>query len=144
MINDVAAALRRHEAQKTFDFWRNKPAAPMSGGSNRLRRDFVVITINSGPEDSAAVVQAFRRESSRLRSLAKVVIGQAKTVIHDINRDTMEFEGLGFGAPALEDLLRELGVVCDAQSLERAAARGRDAEFSLSARFPWGWERASG
>ena len=115
-----------------------------SGRSGPFRRDFVVIAIHSGPEDSAAVVQAFRRESSRLRSLTKVVIGPAKTVIYDINRDTMEFEGLGFGAPALEGLLRELGVICNAQSLDRAAAEGRDAEFSLSARFPWGWERVSG
>ncbi|MCP5781330.1 hypothetical protein NL316_27320, partial [Klebsiella pneumoniae] len=77
------------------------------------------------------------------RSLTKVVIGPAKTVVHDINRDAMEFEGLGFGAPALQALLRELGVVYDAQVLQRAAAEERDVEFPLSARFPWGWERVS-
>ena len=104
----------------------------------------MVITISSVTEDPGSVVQAFRRESGRLRSLTKVVIGPAKTVVHDINRDTMEFEGLGFGAPALEDLLRELGVAWDAQALLRAAAEGRDVEFPLSARFPWGWERVSG
>ena len=104
----------------------------------------MVITINSEPDDPGSVVQAFRRESGRLRSLTKVVIGPAKTVIQDINRDTMEFEGLGFGASALQALLRELGVVCEAQVLQRAAAEGHDVEFPLSARFPWGWERVSG
>ena len=109
-----------------------------------LRRSSVVMKINSGTDDPGSVVQAFRRESGLLRSHTKVVIGPAKTVVHDINRDTMEFEGLGFGAPALEPLLRELGVAWDAQALQRAAAEGRDVAFPLSARFPWGWERVSG
>jgi hypothetical protein len=104
----------------------------------------VVITINSGPDNPGSVVQGFRRESGRLRSLTKVVIGPTKTVVHDINRDTMEFEGLGFSSSALEALLRELGVAWDAQVLQRAAAEGREVEFPLSARFPWGWERVSG
>jgi len=90
------------------------------------------------------VIKFFRRESDRLRALTKIVISPGKTVIHDINRDTMEFAGLSFGDPALEALLKDLEVVYEASALARAAAEGRSVEYPLSARFPWGWERVSG
>ena len=104
----------------------------------------MTIKFDYNPGEVVAVIRFFRRESDRLRSLTKVVISPGKTVIHDINRDTMEFAGLTFGDPALEALLKELEVIYDAGALERAAAAGREVEYPLSARFPWGWERVSG
>ena len=56
----------------------------------------------------------------------------------------MELEGLTFGDPALEALLRDLGVVYDLEALKSAAAEGRGVEYPLSARYPWAWERVSG
>jgi hypothetical protein len=104
----------------------------------------MVTTFHHDPGEIDSVIQTWRRESNRLRSLTKVVVGPVKTVIHDINRDSMEFVGLTFGDPALELLLKELGVVYDADQLKRAAAEGHEVEYPLSARFPWGWERVSG
>lgn len=104
----------------------------------------MTIRFDYKPGEVEPVIKFFRRESDRLRSLTKIVISPGKTVIHDINRDTMEFAGLTFGDPALEALLRELEVVYDAAALARAAAEGREVEYPLSARFPWGWERVSG
>ena len=96
------------------------------------------------PGETQALVQFFRRESARLRSLARVVISPGKTEVHDVNRDIMEFAGLTFGDPALEALLEELGVVYDAEILRKCGAEGRSVEYPISARFPWGWERVSG
>jgi hypothetical protein len=102
------------------------------------------IMFNHTPGAVDSAVKFFRRESDRLRSLTKVVISPDKTVIYDINRDTMEFAGLTLGDPALEALLKELGVIYSVDDLQRAAAEGREVEYPLSARFPWGWERVSG
>jgi hypothetical protein len=104
----------------------------------------VTIKLNHTLGEVEPVIKFFRREADRLRSLTKVVISPARTVIHDINRDTMEFTGLTFGDPALEALLKELGVMYSVEDLRRAAAEGREVEYPLSARFPWGWERVSG
>jgi hypothetical protein len=90
------------------------------------------------------LIQFFRRESSRLRTLTRVVIGPEKTVVYDINRDAMEFQGLSYGDPALEALLSELGVVFDSDILKKFGAEGRTVEYPVSARYPWGWERVSG
>jgi hypothetical protein len=104
----------------------------------------VTIQYNHTAGETEPAIKFFRRQADRLRSLTKVVISPDKTVIHDINRGTMEYTGLTFGDPALEALLKELGVVYEAEGLKRAAAEGREVEYPLSARFPWGWERVSG
>jgi hypothetical protein len=41
-------------------------------------------------------------------------------------------------------LLKELGVVYDAEVLRKCGVEGRSIEYPISARFPWGWERVSG
>ena len=104
----------------------------------------MTIRFDHKPGEVEPVVQFFRRESGRLRFLAKVFITPVKTIIQDINRDTMEFEGLTYGDPALEALLADLEVVYDAEALKAAAAEGRTVEYPLSARYPWAWERVSG
>ena len=104
----------------------------------------MTITFDHKPGEVEPVIRFFRRESSRLRFLTKVIISPEKTVIQDINRDTMEFAGLTFGDPALEALLTDLEVVYDLEVLKAAAAEGRTVEYPLSARYPWAWERVSG
>ncbi len=103
-----------------------------------------MIAYQHKPGETQSLVQFFRRESPRLRSLSRVVITPQKTVVHDVNRDSMEFAGLTFGDPALETLLEELGVVYDTDLLKKFGAEGRSVEYPISARFPWGWERVSG
>jgi len=103
-----------------------------------------MISFQHIPGEVHTLVQFFRRESPRLRSLTRVVITPQKTVVHDVNHDFMEINGLTFGDPALEALLEELGVVYDADLLRKFGAEGRSTEYPVSARFPWGWERVSG
>jgi hypothetical protein len=94
--------------------------------------------------DADAAIQFFRRESGRLRFLNKVIIAPDRTIVQDINRDSMEFIGLTYGDPALEALLADLEVIFDAEALRAAGAEGRTVEYPLSARYPWAWERVSG
>ena len=104
----------------------------------------MTITLHHKLGEVESVIRFFRRETDRLRSLTKVIISPDKTVIKDINRDTMEFIGLTFGDPALEALLTDLEVVYDLEVLKAAGAEGRTVEYPLSARYPWAWERVSG
>ena len=97
----------------------------------------------TGPlDDPEALVQFFRSESAKMRALRKLIISREKTVVQDINGDSIEFPGLTYGNPVLNELMRELGVVFNPQTLHdpNATASGVK-EFRLSARFPWGQER---
>ena len=97
----------------------------------------------SGPVDEAdTLVQFVRRELPNLRHLRKLVISRDKTVICDVNGDTMEFPGLTYGNPVLERLLQELGVVFTPQTLHNPdATPGGVKEYRLSARWTWGHDR---
>src|SRR4051812_41666467 len=93
-------------------------------------------------EDSHAVIQFFRRESAKLRTLRKLVISREKTVVKDVNGDTLEFPDLTYGSAVLEDLLRELGVIFSPQTLRDSASTPDGVrEFTLSARWTWGHDR---
>lgn len=97
----------------------------------------------TGPVDDAReLIQFFRREAPRLRSLRKVTITPAGTVVRDVNRDTIEFPGLTYGNPVLERLLEELGVVFTREKLhDPGATPGGVKEYTLSARYTWGHDR---
>lgn len=93
-------------------------------------------------EDSHELIQFFRREVDKLRSLRKLVVTREKTVVSDVNRDGMEFPGLTYGCPSLDELLRELGVVFNPQTLHNPNATPSGVkEFDLSARWTWGHDR---
>src|SRR5437867_5636640 len=96
--------------------------------------------VYTGPiDDSRAVVQFFRHEVDNLRALKKVVISREKTVVKDVNGDGIEFPGLTYGCAALEELLRDLGVVFNPQVLHNPNATATGVkEFVLSARWTWG------
>jgi hypothetical protein len=99
--------------------------------------------VYTGSLDNAhELTQFFRREAPGLKTLRKLVISPEKTVIIDINGDRIEFPGLTYGNPVLEDLLRELGVIFTPQTLHNPdATPDRTKEYRLSARAPWGHER---
>jgi len=91
------------------------------------------------PEDSHLLIQFFRREARQLRILRKLIVSQEKTVVLDVNRDGIEFPGLTFDSPALERLLKDLGVVYSREALNEAAASlGSVREFGLGAVWTWG------
>ena len=101
-----------------------------------------MIVYTGSPEDSANIIQFFRREVDNLRALRKVVISKERTVVYDVNGDGIEFPGLTYGSPTLEELLRELGVVFNAHTLHNPNATADGVkEFRLSARWTWGHDR---
>ena len=89
-------------------------------------------------EDAQDIIQFFRREAYNLRTLRKLVITPGGTSVLDINGDAIEFPGLTYGNPALESLLRELGVIFTVQTLHEPSPKK---EFRLSARWTWGHDR---
>jgi hypothetical protein len=101
-----------------------------------------MITYTGPLEDSHEMIQFFRREMDKLRSLRKVTISREKTIVSDVNGDGIEFPGLTYGNKSLEELLRELGVVFNGQTLHNPnATAGGVKEFLLSARWTWGHDR---
>jgi hypothetical protein len=99
--------------------------------------------IYSGPIDDAhELIQFLRQEERNLRALRKLVISREKTTVLDVNGDGIEFPGLTYGSPTLEELLRELGVIFTPQKLHDPAATPSGVkEFRLSARWTWGHDR---
>jgi hypothetical protein len=93
-------------------------------------------------DDSHELIQFLRREADKLRALRKVVVSRERTVVKDVNGDEMVFPRLTYGCKALEELLRELGVIFSPQVLHNpnATASGTK-EFVLSARWTWGHDR---
>ena len=99
--------------------------------------------VYTGPlEDSHELIQFFRREVGKLKALRKIVVNGEKTVVLDVNKDSMEFPGLTYGSASLEELLRELGVVFKAEKLhDPKATPSGIKEFDISARWTWGHDR---
>jgi len=96
-----------------------------------------------GPiDDPHEVIQFLRKEADKLRALRKIVISPEKTVVLDVNSDALEFPGLTYGSPSLEELLRELGVIFTPARLHdpKATASGIK-EFPITAKWTWGHDR---
>ena len=93
-------------------------------------------------EDSHALIQFFRVEAAKLRNLRKLIVTLESTTVQDVNGDKIEFPGLTYGNPSLDELLHELGVIYTPQTLHnpRATASGKK-EFTLSGRWTWGHDR---
>ena len=101
-----------------------------------------MVVYTGSVDDSHELIQFFRREAAKLRILRKLTISTEKTVVKDINGDGLEFPGLTYGCAALEELLRELGVIFTPKTLhDPNATPGGVKEFALSARWTWGHER---
>ena len=101
------------------------------------------MSVYPGPVDDAReVIQFLRKEADKLRALRKIVISPEKTVILDVNSDSLEFPGLTYGSPSLEELLRELGVIFTPARLHdpKATASGIK-EFLITAKWTWGHDR---
>ncbi len=99
--------------------------------------------VYTGPvEDSHELIQFFRREVGNLRAPRKLVVNREKTVVWDVNRDSMEFPGLTYGCTSLDELMRELGIVFKPKTLHNPNATPSGVkEFDISAKWTWGHDR---
>jgi hypothetical protein len=101
-----------------------------------------MIVYTGSLEDSHELIQFYRREAAKLREMRRLIVSREKTVVRDVNGDGLEFPGLTYGSANLEELLRELGVIFNPQSLHNPNATPDGVkEFRLSARWTWGHER---
>ena len=92
--------------------------------------------------DAHELIQFFRREVGRMKALRRIVIDRQKTILYDVNKDTMEFPGLTYGNATLDELLRELGVVFNPRTLHNPKATPSGVkEFDISAKWTWGHDR---
>jgi hypothetical protein len=101
-----------------------------------------MIVYGASVEDAHELIQFFRREVGKLKALRKIVISRDKTVVSDVNKDTMEFPGLTYGNPTLDQLMRELGIVFNPRTLHNPNATATGVkEFDISAKWTWGHDR---
>ena len=101
-----------------------------------------MIVYSGSIENAHDIIQFFRREVGKLKALRRIVVNSEKTVIWDINKDGMEFPGLTYGSSSLEELLRELGIVFNKQTLHNPKATPSGVkEFDISAKWTWGHDR---
>jgi len=102
------------------------------------------VIVYSGPlDDTHTLIQFLRREAPNLRILRRLIVSKDKTVVLDVNRDSIEFPGLTFGSPALPHLLDDLGVVYSRNSLDESKAPDGIMEFGLGAVWCWGHDNVS-
>src|SRR5215510_2406994 len=101
-----------------------------------------MIVYSGSLEDSRELIQFFRREVDKLKTLRKLVVNGEKTVVLDVNKDGIEFPGLTYGSTTLEELLRELGIVFNPQTLHNPKSTPSGVkEFDISAKWTWGHDR---
>jgi hypothetical protein len=101
-----------------------------------------MIVYTGSIENPSELIQFFRREVGKMKALRKLIINAEKTVILDVNKDGMEFPGLTYGSESLEELLRELGIVFNKQTLHNPKATPSGIkEFDISAKWTWGHDR---
>lgn len=101
-----------------------------------------MIVYGGSIEDPQEMIQFFRREVGKLKALRKLVVSSERTVVWDVNKDGMEFPGLTYGNKSLEELLRELGIVFNKQTLHNPKATPSGVkEFDISAKWTWGHDR---
>ena len=101
-----------------------------------------MIVYSGSVQDSTELIQFFRREVGKLKALRKIVVDSEKTIVWDVNKNAMEFPGLTYGCESLEELLRELGVVFNKQTLHNPKATPSGTkEFDISAKWTWGHDR---
>ena len=96
--------------------------------------------VYSGPiEDTHMLIQFFRRAAPDFKILRRLIVSHDKTVVLDVNRDTIEFPGLTFDSPGLARLLEDLGVVYSRDALNAASSKPDSVkEFGLGAVWTWG------
>jgi hypothetical protein len=93
-------------------------------------------------ENSRELIQFFRARAATLRNLRKLIITKEKTTVLDVNGDGIEFPGLTYGNPVIDELCRELGVIFNPERLHNPNATPSGIkEFDLSGRWTWGHDR---
>jgi len=111
-------------------------------GENTAQEQTMAEPLYCQASDPDEIIRFFRAHEFELSRLKRVLVEPERTIIEDVNRDRMVFEGLTFGSPALERLLKEAGAAFSpAQVREPRPDFDGLKEFEITVRFPWGQER---
>lgn len=94
------------------------------------------------PGDREGVKQFLLQHEREFTSWRRVLITPQGTLLEDMNRRSLYFQGLTYGDPALETLLHLVGVNFDPRTLhDPSTTLTGEKEFRVTAVYPWGYDR---
>lgn len=82
-----------------------------------------------------------RLKSEGFRAFRRVVLEPKRTIVYDINGDTMTIEGLGWGSEGVARLVNGLGASFDPARVNEPPLKGDTKEFTIVKGDPWGHDR---
>jgi hypothetical protein len=97
-----------------------------------------MIVYSGSLDDTHELIQFLRRNAPDLKLLRRLIISKEKTVVLDVNRDSIEFPGLTFDSPALPRVLQDLGIVFSQDCIDATKAPNGVREFGLGNVWCWG------
>ena len=92
------------------------------------------------PGGLAAALEFLKRTRSELRTLRKVRVWKDRLQILDVNRDSFEIRGIGYGDADVVPLLRNINTAFDPQTIHEATPLDYK-EFDTGRRHPWAEDR---
>jgi hypothetical protein len=92
----------------------------------------------SGGVDAA--IEFLKRTRWELRSLRLVRIWKDRLRVYDINQDSFEIQGIGYGDPDIVPLLRLVNTAFNPQTLHEPTEE-EFKEFKTGRRHPWAEDR---
>jgi hypothetical protein len=87
-----------------------------------------------------AALEFLKRTRSELRQLRKVRIWKDKLHIIDVNKDSFEVRGIGYGDPDIIPLLKSINTAYNPQTIH-APTDDEYKEFDTGRRHPWAEDR---
>jgi len=85
-------------------------------------------------------LEFLKRTRSELRQLRRVLVGQDRLRVYDVNGDAFEIVGLGYADPDIIPLLNSINTAYDPQTLHLPTA-AEFKEFKLGRCHPWAEDR---
>jgi hypothetical protein len=87
-----------------------------------------------------ATLEFLKRTRSELRALRKVRVWKDRILIFDINQDTFEVRGLGYGDADIVAVLSNINTAYDPKTIHEATEQEYK-EFKTGRRYPWAQDR---
>jgi hypothetical protein len=97
-------------------------------------------THDYSPDGLEAALEFLKRTRSELRTLRKVRVFKDKLHIVDVNKDYFEIRGIGYTAPDIVPLLRNINTAFDPRTIHEPISSDYK-EFDTGRRHPWAEDR---